>query len=95
MKKRQLRKLKKALLLQKIKQQRADLVLERNAWLSYTAPFDKGWLTLFSHPKILAGGVGILAVFSLRHPRKLLLWSRRALGIWSTVKFVRSALNLK
>lgn len=94
MNRRQARQLKKALLLNKITQQRSELAGNRQAFLEQTATFDNGCLVLMKYPKLTAAGAGVLAVYALRRPRKLLLWSRRALGIWSTLSFVRNNLNV-
>lgn len=91
----QQRELKKNLLLQRITRQRSELAQGRQAWLEQTQSFDKGWLALTQYPIITATGVGVAIVYGLRHPRKLILWSRRALGIWSTVNFVKNSLNSK
>lgn len=93
MSRRQARELKKALLLNKIMQQRSELANNRQAFLAQTTTFDNGCLTLMKYPKITAAGAGILVVYALRHPRKLMLWSRRALGVWSTLSFVKNSLN--
>ncbi|QBH97730.1 hypothetical protein EKN56_15745 [Limnobaculum zhutongyuii] len=91
----QQRQLKKNLLLKKIARQRSELAQGRQDWLEQTQSFDRGWLTLTHYPIITATGLGIAAVYGLRHPRKLILWGRRALGIWSTVNFVKNSLNSK
>ncbi|MBK5145277.1 YqjK-like family protein [Budviciaceae bacterium BWR-B9] len=91
----QQRELKKSLLLQNIARQRSDLAQTRQDWLEQTQSFDRGWLALTQYPIITATGLGIAAVYGLRHPRKLILWGRRALGVWSTVNFVKNSLNSK
>ncbi|AWH88346.1 YqjK-like family protein [Limnobaculum parvum] len=91
----QQRERKKNLLLQDIARQRSDLAQSRQAWLEQTQPFDRGWLALTQYPIITATSLGVAVVYGLRHPRKLILWGRRALGIWSTVNFVKNSLNSK
>lgn len=89
------RDLEKALLLHKIAQQRSELSANRQAFLEHTATFDNGYLTLMKYRKLTIAGAGIVAIYAMRHPRKLILWGRRALGIWSTLSFVRNSLNAK
>ncbi|SUB83665.1 Uncharacterised protein [Pragia fontium] len=89
------RELKKALLVDKITRQRTELAQQRDAWLEYTADIDRGWLTLFKYRKVAAISVGVVAVVSLRHPKKLMVWGRRAFGIWTTVNLVRQNLSAK
>ncbi|WP_159565644.1 YqjK-like family protein [Budvicia diplopodorum] len=95
MSKQQSRELKKALLLHKIARQRSELAVNRQAFIEYTSTFDNGCLTLMKYPKITAAGAGVIAIYVLRHPRKLMLWGRRALGIWGTLRLVRNSLNAK
>ncbi|MDR0806852.1 MAG: YqjK-like family protein [Enterobacteriaceae bacterium] len=92
MNRKQILSVKKALLVDKIRQQRTDLAQECDAWLASTAPIDKGWLTLQKYPQIAGVALGILAVYGLRSPKKLLLWSRCSLGIWTAVNIVRQHL---
>jgi len=86
---------KKALLLRQIQRQRQDLLNQKQAWLNATAGFDQGWQRLFSFRKYLVIGGGLLTAYGLRRPGKLFLWGRRAFGVWSTVRLVRSKLGHK
>nr|WP_268991797.1 YqjK-like family protein [Limnobaculum eriocheiris] len=81
--------------MQNIARQRSDLAQYRQDWLEQTQSFDRGWLALTRYPVITATGLGVAVVYGLRHPGKLILWSRRALGIWSSVNFVKNSLNSK
>lgn len=65
----QQREQRKALLLRQIQQQRLDLIASRRDWLEATAPFDRGWLTLQHLRSWAVVGSGIMAVWSVRHPR--------------------------
>lgn len=56
----------------------------RRRWLEATAPIDRGWNTLLNLRSWAMVGSGLVAVWSVRHPRFLLRWTKRSLGIWST-----------
>ena len=87
------RERQKALLLRQIQQQRLDLIASRRDWLEATAPLDRGWQT-FQHLRSWAMvGSGIMAVWSVRHPRFLLRWTKRGVGLWSTWRMVKRLLR--
>ncbi|ADP10228.1 MULTISPECIES: YqjK-like family protein [Erwinia] len=86
------REARKAELLRQIQQQRLDLSAGRNAWLDSTARYDHGWLALLSAKRWLALGGGMMAIWSVRNPRKITRWARRGLGAWSTWRMVRNYL---
>ncbi|MCL3783195.1 hypothetical protein EMN47_22935, partial [Prolixibacteraceae bacterium JC049] len=83
------RERQKALLLRQIQQQRLDLNASRRRWLEATAPIDRGWNTLLNLRSWAMVGSGLVAVWSVRHPRFLLSWTKRGLGIWSTWRMAR------
>lgn len=87
------RERQKALLLRQIQQQRLDLNASRRRWLKATAPIDRGWHTLLNLRSWAMVGSGILAVWSVRHPRFLLRWTKRGFGIWSTWRMARGLLR--
>lgn len=95
MSKRTARELEKRLLLHKIAQQRSELSANRQAFIQHTTTIDNGYLTLVKYRKLTIVGVGIIAIYAMRHPHKLMLWGRRSLGIWSTLSFVKNNLNAK
>ncbi|MGY4668494.1 hypothetical protein ACVW1D_003233 [Ewingella americana] len=39
--------------------------------------------------KYLVLGSSVLAIYGIRHPSKVVRWSRRAFGIWGTVQLFR------
>lgn len=84
---------RKALLLRQIQQQRLDLAASHRHWLEATSPIDRGWQT----PKHLRSwamvGSGVMAIWSVRHPRFLIRWGKRGLGIWSTWRMVKGILR--
>ena len=87
------RERQKALLLRQIQQQRLDLNASRRRWLEATAPIDRGWNTLLNLRSWAMVGSGLVAVWSVRHPRFLLRWTKRSLGIWSTWRMARNLLR--
>ncbi|WP_228339622.1 YqjK family protein, partial [Klebsiella aerogenes] len=38
-------------------------------------------------------GSGVMAIWSVRHPRFLIRWGKRGLGIWSTWRMVKGILR--
>lgn len=66
------RHLKKAQLLQRIEQQRVQLSNECQNWLDSTQTLDNSWQRARRHPLLVSAGVALVAVYALRHPRRLL-----------------------
>lgn len=87
------RKKRKAELLLKIKQQRLDLCVARDEWLSATARYDRGWQTIASFRRYIVLAGGALAVWNVRRPGKMMRLAKRGLSIWSTWRVARSSLN--
>lgn len=90
---RQEREERKAHLLREIQQQRLDMSASRRNWLEATQPYDRGWDRLVSLHSWVMVGSSAMAVVSLRHPRFLVRWARRGLGVWSTWRMVRNILR--
>jgi hypothetical protein len=89
------REARKARLLNEIQQQRLDLSAARRDWLMTTAQYDRSWLTFVSMRRYLAIGSSILAIWTVRKPRKshfLLRWTKRGFGLWSSWRLVRKNL---
>ncbi|NDL63572.1 YqjK-like family protein [Acerihabitans arboris] len=86
-------KVTKIELLRKIHQQRLDLGAEKRAWYYATARYDRGWNTLLGLRKYLIAGSSLLALYNIRHPSRLILWTKRALGIIGTIRLIRSTLQ--
>ena len=80
-------------LLQKIQQQRQELSADRQTWLAATSRYDQGWQTCLQAKRYLLPVGGILAVLSLRHPRRIIRWTKRGLGLWSSWRMVRNLLS--
>ncbi|MEX3018119.1 YqjK-like family protein [Kluyvera sp. STS39-E] len=90
---RQSREERKALLLRQIQQQRLDLLASRRDWLEATEVYDRGWSKLVSLRSWVMVASSAAALVSLRHPRFLVRWARRGLGIWSTWRMARNLLR--
>jgi len=84
---------RKAELLGQIQQQRIDLSRTTQDWLTVTAPYDRGWQTLVQLRRYLVVAGGVLAVWNLRRPGRLLNLTKRGLNIWSTWRVIRSGLS--
>ena len=87
------RERQKALLLRLIQQQRLDLSASHRHWIEATAPIDRGWNTVLNLRSWAMVGSGIVAIWSVRHPRFLMRWAKRSLGIWSTWRMARNLLR--
>ncbi|AJJ09602.1 yqjK-like family protein [Yersinia rohdei] len=85
----------KAALIQEIQQQRLDLAQCAAQWVEVTAPYDRGWATMVSMRKYLMVGSSLLALYGIRHPSKLVRWSRRAVSVWGTIRLFRSTFFLR
>ena len=90
---RQAREERKAFLLREIQQQRLDLIATRRDCLDATAVYDRGWSKLVSLRSWAIVASSAMAVVSLRHPRFLVRWARRGLGIWSTWRMAKNLLR--
>ncbi|BBT69341.1 YqjK-like family protein [Klebsiella sp. WP8-S18-ESBL-06] len=90
---RQEREQRKAALLRQIQQQRLDLSASRRDWLNATQIYDRGWSRLVSLRSWAMVASSAMAVVSLRHPRFLVRWARRGLGVWSTWRMVKNLLH--
>lgn len=82
----------KAELLRLVQQQRLDLSAEKKLFLEATARYDRGWLKLVSLRRFAVVGSGLMAIWSVRHPRRITRWAKRGLGLWSTWRVVRNYL---
>ncbi|MFZ1874397.1 MAG: YqjK-like family protein [Chania sp.] len=92
---RQYREWKKQQLIQQIQQQRLDLAANKTLWLEKTECLDQGWQTLFSLRKYVAIASSIVALYGIRHPGKFIRWSRRAIGIFGTIRLIRKVFPSK
>lgn len=79
-------------LLKQIQQQRLDLSASRRDFLLSTAQYDRGWLKFLGMRRYLAIGSGVLALWTVRRPGKLLRLAKRGFGLWSTWRAVKAAL---
>jgi len=86
------RAIEKVRLLRKIENQRAELSQASADWLDATAKIDRGWVKIVDMRKYLVVGSSLLAVYGIRHPSAVVRWSRRAFGIWGTVRLFRKTM---
>ena len=84
---------RKALLLSQIQQQRLDLTAARRDWVDATGVYDRGWNTFLSLRSWALVGSSFMAVWSVRHPSRLMRWAKRGLGLWSVWRLVKSTLD--
>jgi hypothetical protein len=84
---------RKEKLVRKIQQQRLDLAENKTLWLEKTERIDRGWQTLFGLRKYLVVGSSVMALYGIRHPSKLIRWSRRAFATWSAIRLIRKTVN--
>lgn len=87
----QYREWKKEQLLRQIQQQRLDLATSKNLWLEKTVPIDHGWQVIYGLRKYIAIGSTIFTLYGIRHPSKLMRWSRRALSLWGTFRLIHKS----
>ncbi len=87
------REVRKARLLSQIRQQRLDLSAARRDWFAVTGRYDHGFMTLLNLRRWITVGSGLMAIWSVRHPRGLFRWARRGVGLWSTWRLVRNRLR--
>ncbi len=83
----------KAELLRRIHQQRLDLSVQKREWFYATSRYDRGWIRLVNLRKYLIAGSSLVALYNIRHPSRMIRWTKRALGILGTLKLIRSTLQ--
>ncbi|RLM20572.1 cell division protein FtsH [Brenneria alni] len=83
----------KTQLLRKIQQQRLDLSSGKKHWLESTASYDRYWQNLLQWRKYWVIGSGLIAIYGVRHPRRMILWGRRAVGLWGTFRLFRKTFS--
>ncbi len=84
--------IEKARLIRKIERERADLAIAADEWLVSTTKLDQVWLKVVDARKYLVIASSAAAIYSIRHPSRLIRWSKRALSIWGTVRLFRKTL---
>lgn len=86
---------KKARLIRQIQQQRLALGDNKNQWLAKTERIDRGWQTVFGLRRYLVLGSSVMALYGIRHPSKMIRWSRRAFGTWSAIRLLKKTFSAK
>jgi hypothetical protein len=90
-----LKREKKHLICQ-IQQQRLDLAKSKTLWLEKTTFIDRSWQMVFRLCRYLALGSSIMALYSIRHPKKKLIrWSRYALGAYGAMRLFKKTFTGK
>jgi hypothetical protein len=84
---------RKAFLLSQIQQQRLDLAASRRDWVDATRPLDRGWNTFLNLRSWVLVGSSVMAIWGVRHPSKLIRWTRRGFGVWSAWRLVKATLH--
>lgn len=84
---------RKAFLLSQIQQQRLDLAASRRDWVDATRPLDRSWNTFLNLRSWVLVGSSVMAIWGVRHPSKLIRWTRRGFGAWSAWRLVKATLR--
>lgn len=84
---------RKAFLLSQIQQQRLDLAASRRDWVDATRPLDRGWNTFLNLRSWVLVGSSVMAIWGVRHPSKLIRWTRRGFGVWSAWRLVKATIR--
>ncbi len=82
---------RKAQLVRQIEAERTALKATAAEWRRSTESIDQGWQFLQRYKAILLSTVGVLALKNLRHPSRLIKWSRRAVSLFSSYLLLRKA----
>ncbi|NIH16392.1 YqjK-like family protein [Serratia symbiotica] len=82
-------------LIRQIQQQRLDLAESKTRWLEKTARIDRSWKMVFGLRRYLVLGSGAMALYGIRHPSKLIRWSRRAFGAWGAIRLFKKTFAAK
>lgn len=89
------RETRNALLLNQIEQQRLDLSAASRRWFDITQGYDRGWNALLSLRSWALIGSGIMAIWSIRHPRFLFRWGKRGFAAFSTWRLLQKTLHFQ
>ncbi|HDR2787317.1 TPA: YqjK-like family protein [Enterobacter asburiae] len=84
---------RKAFLLSQIQQQRLDLAASRRDWVDAARPLDRSWNTFLNLRSWVLVGSSVMAIWGVRHPSKLIRWTRRGFGVWSAWRLVKATLR--
>lgn len=76
-------------LLLKIEQQRLDLDAETHIWRQKTLRYDHYWLQFMQWRRYWLMASGIVALYAIRHPNRLVRWARRGAGLLGTLDLLR------
>ncbi|NIG62216.1 MAG: cell division protein FtsH [Serratia symbiotica] len=82
-------------LIRQIQQQRLDLSESKTRWLEKTACIDRSWQMVLGLRRFLVLCSGVMALYGIRHPSKLIRWSRIAFGAWGTIRLFKKTFTAK
>ena len=91
--KQQLLAARKQRLVRRIERQRQELTEASSDWLHTTAPYDRAWQTIITFRPLVIAATGLLSVYSLRKPQKILQLGQKAITIWGLVRSIQSAIQ--
>jgi hypothetical protein len=58
-----------------------------------TRPLDRSWNTFLNLRSWVLVGSSVMAIWGVRHPSKLIRWTRRGFGVWSAWRLVKATLR--
>lgn len=91
--KQQLLAARKQRLVRKVQRQRQELAETSTDWLQTTAPYDRAWQTIMAFRPLVIAATGLLSIYSLRKPQKVILLGRKALTIWGLARSIQSVIK--
>jgi len=56
--------------------------------LEKTVRIDRSWQMVFGLRRYLVLGSVLMALYGIRHPIKLIRWSRRTFGAWGAIRLL-------
>ncbi|EKT58136.1 YqjK-like family protein [Providencia burhodogranariea] len=84
---------KKQQLVTQIEQQRADLTTTSRDWLQVTEPYDRSWQVFVSFKPIFIAAAGLVSVYILRRPKRILSLGEKALTTWGIIRSFQGAVK--
>ncbi|TKI06936.1 YqjK-like family protein [Martelella alba] len=86
---------RKAMLIARIHRQRQEMSAAKDQWLHATSRFDRGWVRVLHWRKYLVVGSSLLALYNIRHPSRMVRWTKRLISVIGTLKLLRSTFQLR
>lgn len=82
-------------LIRQIQQQRMDLAESKIRWLEKNTRIDRSWQIVFGLHRYLVFGSGVMVLYVIRHPSKLIRWLRRTLSAWGAIRLFKKTFSDK